>query len=158
MTDINLGKQHDDSTLKLHVEAADGSNTKIDVADQYDRSKREVVVNDSTDEGARHRPNSGSAARGKQDNIQRLNSVLAFVFGVIFIAVILTLVIFIPNPTPAQARVFSVVLALAAGGFASFLSGMLNVRLSLKSKVVIGATGALAVFVIVYFFVPAMAR
>jgi hypothetical protein len=35
---------------------------------------------------------------------------------------------------------------------------MLKVDLTFTKRAVIGATGALAVFVIVYFFVPAMAK
>jgi hypothetical protein len=89
---------------------------------------------------------------------QRLNTILAFVFGVIFISAILALVVVIPNPTPTQWKVFCVVLALAAGGVSGTISGMLKVDLTFTKRAVIGATGALAVFVIVYFFVPAMAK
>jgi len=87
---------------------------------------------------------------------QRLNTILAFSFGVVFIAAILILVVFIPNPTAAQYHVFSVVLALAAGGFGTVLTGMINVTVTLGKRLLIGATGALGVFVIVYFFLPAM--
>jgi hypothetical protein len=89
---------------------------------------------------------------------QRLNTILAFVFGVIFIAAILALVVLIPNPTVTQWKVFCVVLALAAGGISTTISGMLKIDLTFTKRAVIGATGALAVFVIVYFFVPAMAK
>ena len=89
---------------------------------------------------------------------QRLNTILAFIFGVIFIAAILTLVVLIPNPTLAQWKVFCVVLSLAAGGVATTISGMLKVDLTFTKRAAIGGTGALAVFLIVYFFVPAMAK
>ncbi|MBZ5523285.1 MAG: hypothetical protein LAP21_13695 [Acidobacteriia bacterium] len=89
---------------------------------------------------------------------QTLNPILAFVFGLVFLASILVIIIVVPNPTLAQWRVFCVVLALAAGGVATVLSGMLKVDLNLGKRAAIGATGALAVFVIVYFFVPAMAK
>jgi hypothetical protein len=90
--------------------------------------------------------------------VKQLNATLAFAFGLTLIIAILTLVILIPKPTPFQSQVFSAVLALSAGGFASVLSGMLDVRMNLSKRVIIGATGALAVFTIVYFFVPAMAH
>jgi hypothetical protein len=95
----------------------------------------------------------------RENNVtQRQNTVLAFVFGVIFITAILVLVVLIPQPKPMQVKVFCVVLALAAGGIATTISGMLNVNIKLGKRILIGATGALAVFVIVYFFVPAMAK
>jgi hypothetical protein len=162
MTDIRFGEQHDDSKAKYHIETSDDSKLNLKVGDQHDRSEREVVLLDSGGEQLKKedtgQDGKTGAIREGNDGTHRLNLILAFVFGVLFLVAILTLVIFIPNPTKPQMQVFSVVLALAAGGFASVLSGMLNVRLNLTSKVAIGATGALAVFVIVYFFVPAMAR
>jgi hypothetical protein len=162
MTEIKFGDQYDKSKSKFHIETSGDSKLDLKVGDQHDRAERDVTLLDT---GGRQLKtgNSGHADRTAatqdgNDDTPRLNLILAFVFGVLFLVAILTLVIFIPNPTKAQAQVFSVILALAAGGFASVLSGMLNVRLTLTSKVAIGATGALAVFVIVYFFVPAMAR
>jgi VIT1/CCC1 family predicted Fe2+/Mn2+ transporter len=88
----------------------------------------------------------------------RLNTLLAFIFGVVFIATILTLVVFIPKPTPIQYHFFAVVMALAAGGVATVMSGMIDVRAKLGKRLAIGATGALGVLVIVYFFLPAMTQ
>ncbi|MDV3458381.1 hypothetical protein RZN05_15390 [Sphingomonas sp. HF-S4] len=59
--------------------------------------------------------------------------------------------IFFPEPTSYQYTVFRIILALAAAGFASFLPGFLHVRLNTGIR----AGGALAAFVIVYFFAPA---
>jgi hypothetical protein len=86
----------------------------------------------------------------------RLNTILAYCFGAVFLAVILTLVVFIREPTPVQYHFFTIVMALAAGGVATVMTGMIDVRASFGKKLAIGATGALAVFVIVYFFLPAM--
>jgi hypothetical protein len=86
----------------------------------------------------------------------RLNTILAFFFGVVFVVTILALVVFIPNPTQVQYHFFVIVMALAAGGVATVMTGMIDVRASFGKKLAIGATGALAVFVIVYFFLPAM--
>jgi hypothetical protein len=76
---------------------------------------------------------------------------LAFAFGVIFVAVLLLLAIFFPNPTPFQYQVFRVVLSLAAGGVASMIPGFLTLRVANWLR----AGGALAVFAIVYFYNPA---
>lgn len=107
---------------------------------------------------ARSQPEEAIVAIKEDSMTQRLNTILAFTFGTIFVTAILVLVVLIPEPKPMQWRVFCVVLALAAGGVATTISGMLKVSMQLGKRVLIGATGALAVFVIVYFFVPAMAR
>lgn len=76
---------------------------------------------------------------------------LAFAFGVTFVVVLLALATLFPNPTPFQYTVFRIVLALAAAGVASMISGFLEVEIPTKLK----AGGAFAVFVIVFFFSPA---
>jgi hypothetical protein len=156
MTKITFGDGEDDSKSTYHIDSVSGSQTEIGIGKQLDRSRREVVIHDSVE---RISQQQREAEKDRNTHMtQRLNLILAFVFGVLFIATILTLIVQIPNPTPPQAHVFSVVMALAAGGFASVLSGMLKVNLKFGTKAAIGATGALAVFVIVYFFVPAMSR
>lgn len=42
-----------------------------------------------------------------------------------------------------------------AGGFSTVISGAMNLRLNMPSRITIGGTGALAVFIVVYFFLPA---
>ena len=76
---------------------------------------------------------------------------IALACGVIFVAAILTLAVFIPTPSPFQYQVFRIVLALAAAGFVSMTPGFLQVTISTWMR----AGGALAVFVIVYFYNPA---
>jgi len=76
---------------------------------------------------------------------------LAFGFGIIFVVVLLILAIKFPNPTPFQYTVFRIVLALAAGGVAGMIPGFLTIEISKWLR----AGGALAVFVIVYFYSPA---
>ena len=73
-----------------------------------------------------------------------------FVFGVIFVAVLLIIALFYPRPTPFQYTVFQIVLALAAAGVAALIPGLINVKVPGVS-----AGGALAVFVVVFFFSPA---
>ena len=77
--------------------------------------------------------------------------ILAFVFGVIFVVVLLYAAFAVPNPTAFQYTVFRIVLALAAAGVAGMFSGFLNIKISNWLK----AGGALAVFAIVYFYAPA---
>ncbi|CAM2064230.1 Carboxypeptidase regulatory-like domain-containing protein [Sulfidibacter corallicola] len=74
-----------------------------------------------------------------------------FVFGVILVFVFLGLIIFVPDPTPFQYTVFRIVLSLAAAGVATFIPGLINVEI----RKIIRAGGAIAVFVIVYFYAPA---
>lgn len=76
---------------------------------------------------------------------------VAFGFGVVFVIVLLVLAIAFPTPTPFQYTVFRIVLALAAGGVAGMIPGFLTVSLSTWLR----AGGALAVFVVVYFYSPA---
>ena len=76
---------------------------------------------------------------------------LAFMFGVVFVIVLLTLATLVPNPTPFQYTVFRIVLALAAGGVAAMIPGFLTVNV----PNILRAGGALAVFVVVYFYSPA---
>lgn len=86
----------------------------------------------------------------------RLYTILAFSFGVTFLAVLLWLTVMIPNPSNPQLRFWIAILALAAGGVSTVISGLINVRLSLGKQFGVGATGAFAVFVIVYFQNPAI--
>jgi hypothetical protein len=76
---------------------------------------------------------------------------MAFLFGVIFVVTMLVLAIEVPNPTPFQYTVFRVVLALAAAGVAAMIPGFLE----LTVPDWIRAGGALAVFVVVFFYNPA---
>src|ERR1700685_3870916 len=75
----------------------------------------------------------------------------AFLFGTVFVAIFLVVALFLPKPSPFQYSFFRIILALAAAGVAAFIPGFINV--SVKGSVRAG--GALAVFVIVYFFNPA---
>ncbi len=76
---------------------------------------------------------------------------LAFAFGVVFVIVLLILASAVPHPTPFQYTVFRIVLALAAGGVAAMIPGFITIDI----PKVLRAGGALAVFVIVYFYSPA---
>ena len=74
-----------------------------------------------------------------------------FGFGISFIVIMLVIALGVPNPTDFQIFVFRIVLALAAAGVAAMIPGFINVEVSSTIK----AGGAIAIFVIIYFFNPA---
>ena len=76
--------------------------------------------------------------------------VAAFVFGVVFVIVILVFAVFFPSPTRFQIFVFRVVLALAAGGVGAILPGFIIVNVGNFVR----AGGALALFAAVYLINP----
>lgn len=76
---------------------------------------------------------------------------VALICGVVFVTAILALAVFIPNPSLFQYNVFRIVLSLAAAGFVSMTPGFIELTVSNWVR----AGGALAVFVIVYFYNPA---
>src|SRR5262249_3284998 len=84
-----------------------------------------------------------------------VNQHIAFIAGILFIVVAIFLVFAFATPTPLQTRIILVVVALGGGAFATEVSGMVNVNVNFGQRLAIGATGALAVFVILYFAVPA---
>jgi hypothetical protein len=76
---------------------------------------------------------------------------LAFIFGVVFVGALIVLAISFPIPSPFQYTVFRIVLALAAAGVAAMIPGFLEVQVSKWIR----GSGALGVFLVVYFFSPA---
>jgi hypothetical protein len=91
-----------------------------------------------------------------QKEHKTLYTFLGFSFGVVFLIAMLAIAIIIPNPAPFQVRTFTTVMALAAAGAATVMTGLINTEIKLGTQLVIGATGALAVFVIVYMVNPAV--
>lgn len=75
---------------------------------------------------------------------------IAFTFGVVFVVIMLVIAIWIPRPTETQWFIFRVVLALAAGGVGALIPGLINVQ----AGPYVRAGGALALFVLVYWFNP----
>ena len=82
--------------------------------------------------------------------------IAGLVFGVIFVTALLLLNVFIPDPSPTQYATFKTILALAAAGVGGILAGTLHVKGSIQ-KWSVRAGGALALFLIIYFFTPAPA-
>jgi uncharacterized integral membrane protein len=73
--------------------------------------------------------------------------------GVLFVLLLLVIAIWIPEPTEFQIFVFRVVLALAAAAVGSAVPGVLHIE-SRIGKLLIRASGALALFAIVYSVNP----
>lgn len=90
-------------------------------------------------------------ALGNPGAIEQVREPSLFIFGVLFIATLIILAIFFPEPSPFQHLVFRIVLALAAAGIAASLPGLLEVKVAASIK----AGGAIAVFIVIYFFSPA---
>lgn len=82
-------------------------------------------------------------------------TLLAFFFGLCFVAALLVLAIWFPNPTAFQYTVFRITLALAAAGIAGVIPGMIRLKMQPGAMLMIHAGGALAVFVMVYLLAPA---
>ncbi|MCD9548592.1 hypothetical protein GLP21_08090 [Photobacterium carnosum] len=80
-----------------------------------------------------------------------MKTVLSFIFGVVFIVVLIVIAFVEPEPSSFQYNIFRVVLSLAAAGVVAVLPGFIEVKFGKWLR----ATGALAVFVVVYFYNPA---
>lgn len=76
------------------------------------------------------------------------------VVGLFLLAVALVLVFAFSAPTTLQARLILATASLAGGLIASEIPGMFKAQLSLGKRFGVGATGAAAVFVILYFAGP----
>src|SRR3954469_11825995 len=75
---------------------------------------------------------------------------LAFLFGLMFVSVLLVIAYATPNPTPFQEWVYRVVMALAAGGVGAMIPGLIEA--TIPGWVRAGA--ALACFVVVFWASP----
>ncbi|MBI4306507.1 MAG: hypothetical protein HY678_09345, partial [Chloroflexi bacterium] len=76
---------------------------------------------------------------------------LALAFGVSFLVVTLALALLVPDPTSFQQFVFRIVLGLSSAGVAATIPGALDLKIGAGIR----ATGAIAVFALLYFFNPA---
>ena len=78
--------------------------------------------------------------------------IAAAIIGVAFIIVLLLLAFLKPTPSAFQYEIFRIVLALAAAGFAAILPGAISAKFPWRIS---AAVGSLAIFAIVFFFLPA---
>lgn len=86
----------------------------------------------------------------------KLDTLIALILGVFFLLVLLVISSINRDPSSAAERIWLTVLALAAASWGAAFSGFLIVKLELDlsggTRLFIEAAGALAVFVIVFFF------
>lgn len=95
-------------------------------------------------------PIYGFENKDKMKMVKNKDKYLGFVFGLVFVVIILITTFTTPNPTSYQYSVYRIVLSLAAGGVGAVLPGVLEV----KFKGWLRASGAAAFFIIVYFYNP----
>jgi hypothetical protein len=81
----------------------------------------------------------------------KMKTIMSYAFGAVFICLVLIIALTNPQPSRFQSAVFWAVLAMALAGVASVIPGFIEV----KFRTWLFAGGPLAVFAIVYFFVPA---
>jgi hypothetical protein len=86
---------------------------------------------------------------------RRLQMGLAFVFGCAALAVVLWLAFRAETLSEQQFEILRIVLALAGGGVGAVIPGFLDVNVTASTKLALRAGGALAVFVVLYFWSPA---
>lgn len=92
--------------------------------------------------------NQGGNQRGTNTPSLHIDPNRPFAFGIIAVIIGLALAVFIPDPSPFQKAVFTVVIGLGGAGFATAISGFLEVN----SKWVT-AGGSLGVFVFICIFI-----
>jgi hypothetical protein len=78
----------------------------------------------------------------------------AFLVGIAFLIAILVLVVKIPKPTEFQFIIFRILIALGGAAFSMALTGFLTIQMNLPNGGQIVAGGALAVFIVLFFFSP----
>jgi hypothetical protein len=91
-----------------------------------------------------------------QERYRHLYTLLAWGSGVVFLAALLAISLLWANPTPSQLKVQASIMALAAGGFSTVISGLLNISSRVGGQLAIGAGGAFAVLILYYFYNPAV--
>jgi hypothetical protein len=80
---------------------------------------------------------------------------LPLIVGLAPFAVAAALAFTFGSPTPLQSRIILGIFSLGGGAIATEIGGMIKVDLNLGQKLVIGATSAIAIFVILYLVLPA---
>jgi hypothetical protein len=97
-------------------------------------------------------PIYGFNNQAKEFMSKKLQTILSYCFGVSFVIAMLVISFVQPNPSSFQYTIFRTVLALAGAGTVAVFPGFIEVKFGNWLR----AGGALAVFVILYFFNPAL--
>ncbi len=96
-----------------------------------------------------------AAHAGQQVLDRRLEMGLAFLFGCVELAAVLWLAFRGGDLSDQQFEILRIVLALAGGGVGAVIPGFLDLNVKAGTKLALRAGGALAVFVVLYFWSPA---
>jgi hypothetical protein len=99
--------------------------------------------------------NNGNGPPQDLSHTRRLETALAFGFGSAALAIVLWLAFGRSGLTEQQFEILRIVLALAGGGIGAVIPGFLDLHLKSGRKLALRAGGALAVFVVLYFWSPA---
>ena len=89
--------------------------------------------------------------KNKAKDFMNRDKLLSFIFGVGFLSIMLIIALIKPDPSNFQYNVFRTVLALAGAGIGAVVPGILSVNVGKAIR----AGGAIAVFIVVYFWNPA---
>jgi len=87
--------------------------------------------------------------------LEMLRDNLPAAVGLVLLLLAIVLAFGRESPSGLQRQIILGTFALAAGGIGSIIPGLLKVDLTLDKKLKISAAGALAMFVILFFFTPA---
>ena len=100
-------------------------------------------------------PTAGFKYMGVKDMSEtpKWQLITGLIIGIVFALIILSLSIFIPNPTQTQFFIFRGMFAISLAAIAAIIPGLLNIESRLQ-KFSIRATGAIAVFIIVWLLNP----
>lgn len=101
-------------------------------------------------------PKKGQRARPGDQGLPRWLPLVGFVLGVVGIVAELVLATSIADPSPTQQYVFRTVLALAGAAFSLALTGFIAVQIKFAGRGYVVAGGTFAVFVVLFFFAPAV--
>jgi hypothetical protein len=92
---------------------------------------------------------------GQRIPARRSEVAVAFIFGCAAMVAVLWLAFRGGNLTDQQFEMLRIVLALAGGGVGAIIPGFLDLNMKAANKLALRAGGALAVFVVLYFWSPA---
>jgi hypothetical protein len=95
-------------------------------------------------------PTYGFKNEAKQFMSKTLQTWLSFIFGVIFLSLLLLIAFLRPEPSSFQYNIFRTVMALAGGAAAAVIPGFIELKFGNWLR----AGGGLAVFLVLYFYVP----
>src|SRR5262245_51304460 len=88
----------------------------------------------------------------------RAQVAVAYATGAVFFLILILYAVLLPNPSPFQSVALRIILALTAAAFAGSIPGSLALSANSTSFKLLRAGGAIAVFVLFYFFSPSLFR